>query len=191
VKAFDACSDAALLAATAEDAEAFGVFYRRHRGWVLSFVARRVGEPELAADVTAEIFAAALLAAERYDETLGAPNGWLFGIASRQIGRALRRGRAEARARRRLRLERVPLEAEDVTLLEALAAGEQEATRSLLTDEALSHMPEDAAALLRSRFVFEKSYDDLADHHQISPAAARKRVSRALAVLRAQLGEDR
>ena len=48
------------------DAEAFVAFYQRHLPAVLGFFLRRTGDPELTADLTAEVFAAALLAAERY-----------------------------------------------------------------------------------------------------------------------------
>jgi DNA-directed RNA polymerase specialized sigma24 family protein len=35
----------------------FGLFYRRHVDWVLGFLARRTRDPELAADLCAEVFA--------------------------------------------------------------------------------------------------------------------------------------
>jgi RNA polymerase sigma-70 factor (ECF subfamily) len=88
----DPRTDAELLIATREDVEAFGVFYRRHVEWVLGFLARRVGNSELAADLTAEVFAAALLASDRYDPARGAANSWLYGIVANNLGSAARRG---------------------------------------------------------------------------------------------------
>jgi RNA polymerase sigma factor (sigma-70 family) len=187
VEAADPRTDAELLSATRSDVEAFGVFYRRHSGWVLGFAARRVGNPEVAADITSEVFAAALLAVDRYDPSLGAPNSWLFGIASRQVARALRRGAAEARARRRLEMERVELHHDDVALITALAAGDQAASDLVLTDDVLARVPAEALALVRERFITERSYEDLAIEHEVSPAVVRKRVSRALATLRSEL----
>ena len=55
-------ADEALLVAGRRDAEAFGVFYRRRVDAVLAFFLRRTGDRELAADLTAETFAAALSA---------------------------------------------------------------------------------------------------------------------------------
>ena len=55
----DARSDEELLAATARDAETFGVFYRRHATAVLRYMLIRTRRPELAAELTAEVFAAA------------------------------------------------------------------------------------------------------------------------------------
>ena len=56
----DERSDDDLLAATRLEPEAFAVFYRRHVGPLLAYFARRTRDAELAADLTAETFAAAL-----------------------------------------------------------------------------------------------------------------------------------
>ena len=45
----DRRSDEELLAATATDAEAFAVFYRRHLRSVLAYLVHRTGRPDLAA----------------------------------------------------------------------------------------------------------------------------------------------
>jgi DNA-directed RNA polymerase specialized sigma24 family protein len=52
--------DDALLVAAADDPEAFAQFYRAHVRGVVAYFRRRVGSAELAADLTAETFAAAL-----------------------------------------------------------------------------------------------------------------------------------
>ena len=57
-------SDDELL--TSGDAEAFGVFYDRHVRDVLAYMMRRTGDPEVAADLTAETFAAAIVARRKY-----------------------------------------------------------------------------------------------------------------------------
>ena len=53
-------SDDALPAAPRAEPEAFAVFYRRHVEALLAYFARRTRDAELAADLTAETFAAAL-----------------------------------------------------------------------------------------------------------------------------------
>jgi DNA-directed RNA polymerase specialized sigma24 family protein len=63
------------------DADIFDVFYREHIGGVEGFVARRIGDRERAADLTAEIFLAAIDSAHRYRPALGTPRAWLLGIA--------------------------------------------------------------------------------------------------------------
>src|SRR5579859_2535393 len=58
----DARTDRELLEeARAGVGESFELVYRRHHSVILAFVARRVGEPELAADLMAETFAALLV----------------------------------------------------------------------------------------------------------------------------------
>jgi DNA-directed RNA polymerase specialized sigma24 family protein len=95
--------DPELLQASREGRGGFDVFYRRHRDAVLAFHAQRVAEPELAADLTAETFAAALLAVHDADRPVSeSPVAWLFTIAHRKLIDSYRRATVEAVARRRL-----------------------------------------------------------------------------------------
>lgn len=152
---------------------------------MLGFLARRIGDAELAADVTSEVFAAALLASDRYDPGLGEANSWLYGIVAKQLGSAARRGAAENRARRRLEMEPVRVEADDIAWIEALAAtGDAEDVMGLL-----SELPAQQRTLVAGRVIEERSYDELAGEHRLSQAAVRKRVSRGLATLRTRLRE--
>ena len=48
------------------DAEDFGLFYDRYIDMLLGYFARRAGDPEVAADLTAETFAAALASRRRF-----------------------------------------------------------------------------------------------------------------------------
>jgi RNA polymerase sigma-70 factor (ECF subfamily) len=60
-------SDRELLTAIAGiDREAFTALYRRHLSAVLAFLVQETGDSEIAADLTAEVFAAVMLAARRY-----------------------------------------------------------------------------------------------------------------------------
>ena len=70
----DERSDDDLLAATRAEPEAFAVFYRRHVDSLLAYFARRTRDAELAADLTAETFAAALDGAHRHRPERG-PGG--------------------------------------------------------------------------------------------------------------------
>jgi DNA-directed RNA polymerase specialized sigma24 family protein len=97
----DPRTDEELLAAVRREPEAFGVFYRRHVSGLLGYFLRRTREAELAADLTAEMFAAALDGLRRFDARRGPAVAWLYGVARRRLGTALRRGAVEGRARRR------------------------------------------------------------------------------------------
>ena len=95
-------SDGELLAASRSQPDAFAAFYDRYERAVVGYFARRTGDPEVAADLTAEVFAAALAAAHRYKPQTPSAAGWLFAIAHNKLINSLRRGRVEANARRRL-----------------------------------------------------------------------------------------
>jgi len=135
-----------LLRSSRAGAGGFDRFYRRHRDAVLAFHAQRVSEPELAADLTAETFAAALLAVHDHERALPeTPVAWLFTIARRKLIDSYRRGVVEAAARQRLALEPLVLEDDDVALIEAVAQ-----TTDVASELARS-LPADQLHALRAR----------------------------------------
>ena len=166
-----------------ESFEDFGAFYRRHLDRVLAFCAQRTGEPELAADVTAEVFAAALSGRRRYRAEHGAPETWLLGIAAHKLSDAQRRGHVERRAQRRLGIP--PIEWTDEDLARVTALGDGRPVAALL-----EQLPDDQRAAVRARVVEERSYEDVASHLGVSEATARKRVSRGLATLRSRMAKE-
>src|SRR5215218_5173060 len=120
-------SDEALLASP--ETAAFEIFYCRHVEELLGFFARRTRDPELAADLTSETFAAALAGRRRFRPEAGAAPAWLYGIASRKLADAQRKGYAERRMQKRLGMERVEIGDHDAAYIAAL--GESEAVRLL------------------------------------------------------------
>ena len=74
-------SDAELLRLSRSGEEPFAVFYRRYERLVVGWLMRRTGRPELAADLTAELFAAAYLAAPKFRDGPEPAGAWLLGIA--------------------------------------------------------------------------------------------------------------
>src|SRR3954465_10756491 len=95
----DATDDALL---TSGDLEDFGRFYDRYARTLLGFFQRRTGDPEVAADLTAETFAAAVGARPRSRPGGAPPAAWLFAIAQHKLSDYRRRGRAEDRMRAKL-----------------------------------------------------------------------------------------
>jgi RNA polymerase sigma factor (sigma-70 family) len=168
-------TDAELLADGSADS--FAEFYRRHARRVAAYLVRSTGDVEVAADLTAETFAAALVARRRYRPDRAAPGTWLLGIATHKLNDWRRRGYVEDRARRRLRMERIELSAEDTHELERLG---DEVSVVELIDE----LPAEQGAAVRARLVDERSYAEIAGAQGVSEAAVRQRVSRGLAVLR-------
>ena len=78
---WDESPDEGLLASARGEPAAFGAFYRRHEDGVLGYFLARVGDEEVAADLTAETFAAALASAHRFRPRKTPASAWLFGIA--------------------------------------------------------------------------------------------------------------
>jgi DNA-directed RNA polymerase specialized sigma24 family protein len=102
-------SDEELLRLTAVDPDAFGAFYDRYEAPLLGFLYRATARADIAADLTAEVFAAALQSARGFDPRLGSARAWLFGIARHELADTWRRGRVEDRARRSLEIEALVL----------------------------------------------------------------------------------
>lgn len=73
------------VAAIGHSPDALDEFYREHIEAVQRFVARRVTSPEDAADLTAEVFLAAMHASRTYRGDGAAPRAWLYGIARRVV----------------------------------------------------------------------------------------------------------
>ena len=168
-------SDQDLLGAT--DALSFEEFYLRHVNTLLGYFARRTGDAELAADLASETFAAALAGRRGYKPRKGAPGAWLFGIASRKLADAQRKGYAERRMCRRLGMERIDLTDADIAHIGEL--GES---------GLLEGLPEAQAAAVRAHVIEERDYGEIAGELHTSEAVVRKRVSRGLATARRRIG---
>jgi RNA polymerase sigma factor (sigma-70 family) len=179
-------NDDALLIATADgDQGAFEVFYRRWLPAVTGFHLRRVGSREVAFDLTAETFAAVVLACGEFDPARGSAAGWLFAIAEHKLRDSLRRGRVEARARRELGHRPLVLEDEDLLRVEELASPRGRVS----LDELLSELPAEQQTAVRARVLDERSYAAIAADLSCSQAVVRQRVHRGLRRLRERLEE--
>jgi RNA polymerase sigma-70 factor (ECF subfamily) len=103
--------------------EVFEIVYRRHHAVVLAFLARRVQQPELAADLLAETFAS-LLALVRDPQRAVPPSpvAWLLVTARNLLIDSHRRGTVDDRARRRLAMRPVVLDDRDLERVEEISA---------------------------------------------------------------------
>jgi RNA polymerase sigma factor (sigma-70 family) len=81
-----AADDAALIARSLHAPECFGVLFDRHAPAIGRYIARRLG-PDAADDLVAETFLAAFRRRGHYDLAYGDARPWLYGIATRLIGR--------------------------------------------------------------------------------------------------------
>lgn len=104
-------------------AESFELVYRRHHAVVLAFLARRPQQPELAADLMAETFAALLVLVRDPDGVLPPiPVAWLLLTARNLLIDSHRRGRVDDAARRRLGMRPLALDDRDLERVEEISA---------------------------------------------------------------------
>ncbi|WP_107421686.1 RNA polymerase sigma factor [Streptomyces sp. CB02488] len=102
----------------ASDPAGFAAFYEQQFDAVLGFVTRRVDNPHLAADLTADIFVAALESAHTYDARRGVPVAWLYGISRNVLNTHFQGSVREQRAVARIRGHRL-LDEQDLGAIEA------------------------------------------------------------------------
>jgi RNA polymerase sigma-70 factor (ECF subfamily) len=142
---------------------------------VTRFVARRVADPQLVADLTAEVFLAVIEAAAGYRGSHGGPRTWLYGIARNVIAAEFRRSAREQRAESLIAGRRL-LDADDVDrLMDRIDACRQ--VREL--HEALRVLPEGERAVLELVSVDGLTVAEAAAVLSIRPVAARVRLHRA------------
>jgi RNA polymerase sigma-70 factor (ECF subfamily) len=161
--------------------EDFAEFYRRTVAPVSAYVARRVGDPEVAFDLVAETFARALERRKSYDPERGVAVAWLFAIARHLIIDSVRQGRVAEDARRRLAMPAIALNEDAIELIE-------HQSRLDLADTLGALPAEQREAVLR-RVLAEEPYEQIAQRAGTSEQVVRKRVSRGLAALRKATGK--
>jgi RNA polymerase sigma factor (sigma-70 family) len=163
------------------DSAGFTRLYELNAKKMLLFFTRRVYQPEIALDLTAETFAQAFLSRRRFrGQTDAEAQAWLYGIARHELGRYFRRGRAERRAIARLGVDVPALSDAELRRIEELA--ELDDMRAALA-EGLARVSADQRAALKLRVVDERPYAEVARRLGISEQAARARVSRGLRAL--------
>jgi len=130
-------------------------------------------------------FAAVFLVAHRFrPRGTGLAGPWVRGIAQNKLRESRRRGRVEARARRRLAFEPEALDDDDLTRVEELAADGAAGAMDLVDG-----LPERQRAAVRTHVVDARSYAEIAGELSCSELVVRQRVSRGLSRLRNELTE--
>lgn len=174
------------LSAIAHDPDAFEAFYREHVEALERFIARRVSNPYLAADLTADAFVAAIEAAAAYRSGRGTPRAWLFGIARNVVASDLRRSKRERDAQERLQGHEL-LTADDIERMqERIDAAAQ--SRRLFA--AIKRLPTGERAVLELVALDGLSASSAAAALGIRPVTARVRLHRARTTLRRENFDD-
>lgn len=171
------------LAEIRSDPDAFERFYRQHVDAVQRFVARRVDDPYLAADLTADVFVAAIESAGSYRPSRGEPVAWVFGIARNIVAGERRRKAEELRTVARIR-GRELVDEDDLAALQERIDHEL-ASRALYRD--LSQLPAGERAVLELVALDGLSVGETGRALVIGAVAARVRLHRARRRLRSRL----
>jgi RNA polymerase sigma-70 factor (ECF subfamily) len=158
-----------------EDPAAFEAFYRRHVDAVLRFVARRVGDPHLAADLTADIFLAVLDSAHTYVPGRGSEIAWLYGVARNVVSAQHRKAAREARATGHVAGRRL-MDDDDLVRMEERIDAERRMRGAL---EAMAGLPEGERAVLELVAIDQLTVAEAAAALGIRQVTARVRLHRA------------
>ena len=171
-----------MLRAADIDPHAFRVLYDRYAEAVYCFFDRRVSQHQVSLDLTAETFAQAWLSRRRFgDNRRGSAGPWLYGIARNLLRHWIRHSLVEASACQRLGLL---LRVDDVRVADD--PSERDANG---LERALAGLPSGQVAAVTARVIDGLTYEEVAEQLEITPTAARIRVSRGLAALRANSKE--
>lgn len=173
------------LTRIAREPDALEVFYRDHVEAVQRFVARRVSDPHLAADLTADVFLAAVDSAASYDSRRGPVLAWLYGVGRNAIAAEARRRARELHAVRRIEGRRL-VDGTALARIEERLDAERESRR---LHRAIAALPEDDRALIELVSLDGLSIADAARVLGVKPATARVRLHRSRARVTAQLHE--
>jgi len=165
------------------DEAAFTTMYDRYLPLVLRWLLRETGNREIAADLAAETFAAALIASPRYRPRKGSVGTWLLGIARNKLRESRRRRRVEDSARRRVGLDPAAFDEADFERVEELTS----LNAGVL--ELLETLPPALREAISLRVLEERSYEEIAEQLSCSEQVVRQRVSRGLRTLKSELEE--
>jgi RNA polymerase sigma factor (sigma-70 family) len=157
------------------DPVAFEAFYRAHVDAVERFVVRRVSEPQRAADLTAEVFLAAIESADGYRPSRGAPVAWLCGVARNVLAADRRRHGRELDTVQRYSGRRL-LDDDDIARLEERIDAEAQAGNLHLAMDLVS---EGERAVLELVSMDGLTVQEAARALGIRPVTARVRLHRA------------
>lgn len=170
------------------DKTSFEVLYDAVAQRLLLYLARRVRDPDAAAELWAECWAVAFEGWPRCRASGPAEaEAWMFGLARNQLAAYYRTGAIRRRALEKLSWSAPSLAADDREWLDQ--ALDLEALSPAL-DEALAELPQKRRRAVQLRVVEDLSYDAIAKRLGCSEQTARAHVSRGLRRLERVLARD-
>ena len=147
---------------------------------MLRFVTRRVGDPHLAADLTADVFLVVIDTAASDHPRRGELLPWVFGVARNVVSAEHRRAARDQQLQHRIAGRRL-LDDDDIERLqERIDAGRD--SRALI--EAMARLPDSERAVLELVTVDQLTVTEAAAALGIRAVTARVRLHRARSTLR-------
>lgn len=159
--------------------------YRRHAQPLLLHFQRRVHDAELAAELLADTFEAAISAGDSFrGESTRELSGWLWTIARNTLADHFRREEGERARARRMGRVRPALTDREIERIEELA-GIAELREAVALR--LSELPQEQQQAVRMRVLEDLPYEAIAQASGVNAETARARVSRGLRALNVAL----
>lgn len=173
---------------TGNDKTSFEALYDRVDERLLMYLARRVRDPDAAAELWAECWAVAFECWPRCRAFGPAEaEAWVFGVARNQLAAYYRTGTIKRRALEKLRWTAPSLAADEREWIDRTADLE---TLSPALDDALAELPQKRRQAVQLRVVEDLPYDAIAKRLGCSEQTARAHVSRGLRRLEHVLASD-
>lgn len=165
------------------DAAALSAIYDRYEGRIRSYIFHRVGDIQVAEDLTAQVFLRMLEAIQNENAWRSSFSGWLYKIAHNLV---------IDHYRRQARLSHVPLE--DAPTILAEDADPAQTTESRLQGErvrrAINQLTEEQAQIVSLRFLEGMSIAEVAEITGKTEGAVKALQYRAIVSLRRLLGYE-
>jgi RNA polymerase sigma-70 factor (ECF subfamily) len=180
-------ADADLLKASKSDPAAFRQFYDRWSEPVLGYFQRRVNDPQVALDLTAETFAVVFEKRASYRWKGSSPGAWVFGIAKNLLRRYFRTQAIQRRAVDRLGVQLPSYDDQSLRRVEDLV---DNAEMRRLVSTALTTAKASDREVLELRFLQGLPFSEVAQALGCSVNTARVRCHRALNRLEKQLAVE-
>jgi RNA polymerase sigma-70 factor (ECF subfamily) len=177
-----AARDATVVRESHKTPERFGAIFDAYFAEIHAYVARRIG-PENASDVVAETFLAAFRKRDRYDPARASVRGWLYGFATKLVGKHRRSELRALRAMERLPRQLGPEEADEGIAVRVAAEG----LRGRLA-EALAGLSAGDRDVMLLVALAELSHEEVAAALDIPYGTVGSRLNRARRKLREALG---
>lgn len=166
----------------------FEALYDRVAQRLVVYLARRVRDPDAAAELWAECWAVAFESWPRCRASGTAEaDAWMFAVARNQLAAYYRTGAIHRRALERLSWVAPALAADDREWIDRTVDLD---TLSPALDEALAELPHKRRQAVRLRVVEDLGYDAIASRLGCSEQTARAHVSRGLRRLESVLAPD-